>query len=120
MMIFDKFSILRGLFGRPLPPMASIEEARAAVTEAEAAAVDPSRRWRQAANRDPELLGDVLRLGGILTTQPIAGGELAAPIDPLRLAYETGRRDLALQLATMMSLSIHDLNTLMEDNDATA
>lgn len=118
MILFDKLAILRGLFGRALPAAASLDEARAAVAEAEAAASEPSRRWFRAARAEPELLGDVIRLGGILTTQPFAGGELAAPIDPLRLAYENGRRDMALQLATMMSLSIHDLNTLMEVNDA--
>lgn len=118
MKLFHKLSILRALFGQPVPEVASIEEFREAVKAADSAAADPARRWWKAAQADPELLGDVIRLGEIFTTQPFAGGQIAAPIDPLRLAYETGRRDLALQLATMMTLSIPDLNKLMEMNDA--
>lgn len=99
MMIFDKFGILRGLF--PTKPTAGAS----------------AKHWRAAATRDPELLADVLRLGGVLVTQPMIDGEVA-PLDPLRLAYEAGRRDMAVQLATMMNLTIHELNSLMEDNDA--
>lgn len=118
MKLFHKIGVLRALFGQPVPDVASIEEFRAAVDAADHAAADPARRWWKAAQADPELLGDVIRLGDVFTTQPFAGGQLAAPIDPLRLAYENGRRDLALQLATMMTLSVHDLNQLMETNDA--
>ena len=118
MKLFHKIGVLRALFGQPLPEAATPEDQRAAMDAADHAAADPARRWWKAAQADPELLGDVIRLGEIFTTQPFAGGQLAAPIDPLRLAYEAGRRDLALQLATMMTISIHDLNQLMETNDA--
>jgi hypothetical protein len=118
MKLFHKLSILRAIFGQPLPETATIEDLRDAVAAADHAAAAPARRWWAAAQADPELLGDVIRLGDVFTTQPFAGGQLAAPIDPLRLAYEHGRRDMALQLATMMTLSIHDLNQLMETNDA--
>lgn len=118
MKLFHKLGMLRALFGQPAPEVASIEDLREAMKAADHAAAEPARRWWKAAQADPELLGDVIRLGDVFTTQPFAGGQLAAPIDPLRLAYETGRRDLALQLATMMTLSIHDLNKLMETNDA--
>lgn len=118
MMIFNKFGILRGLFQPGLPPNATIQQAQAAAAAARAAAADVSMRWATAATKNPELRADVLRLGGVLTTQPIEGGELAAQIDPYRLAYEAGRRDLALQLATMMGMSLSELATLMETNDA--
>ena len=116
MNIFNKFGILRALFGRPLPENATAEHLRAAIAEADAAAADPARRWSKAAKVEPELLNDVIRLGDILTMQPFAGGQLTAPLDPLRLAYEAGRRDFAVQLATMMGLTYTDLNTLMETN----
>lgn len=88
----------------------------------QAAAAVPARRWFQARTREPELMGDVLRLGGILTAQAHEADEFGlpgpAPIDPYRLAYQAGRRDMALQLTALMGLSIHELNSLMEANDA--
>ncbi len=118
MKLFSKTGILAGMFGIA-PDTPTPEAMFAAENAAKAAAAEPAARWAKAAARDRELLGDVLRLGGVLTTQPLAGGELSAPIDPLRLAYETGRRDMALQLATMMSLSLPELATMLEINDAT-
>jgi len=118
MKLFSKTAIFAGLFGHT-PNNPTPEAVDDAVSAAKAAAADPCRRWAKAATRDRELMGDVLRLGGLLTTQPMNGGELSAPLDPLRLAYEAGRRDMALQLATMMSLSLPELATMLETNDAT-
>lgn len=81
------------------------------------AQADVARRWFQARTRDPELMADIIRLGGILTAQPFQNGEVA-DLDPARLAYEAGRRDLALQLTALMGLTIDELNILMETNDA--
>ena len=96
--IWNKFSILQAVFS----------------TKAEAG--ETARRWRAAGARDRELVADLIRLGGIVTLQPMQAGE-PAPIDPLRLAYEAGRRDFALQLLTMMQLTIFELNQILEDND---
>lgn len=96
--IWNKFAVLASVFGRR-------EDAAA-----------PSRRWRAAAARDRELPADLIRIGGVLTMQPVTDGDVAG-LDPLRLAYEAGRRDLALQLLSMMELTISELNQLMEDND---
>jgi len=97
-MIWDRVTILRAIF------------------PSRATAGEVARRWRAAATRERELAADVIRMGGLLTLQPIENG---APdlSNPQRLAYEAGRRDLALQLLAMMNLSLDEMNTLMEDND---
>lgn len=111
--VWHKLQILRGLFGSPRVLRAELKSpASQPVDETEV-----MRRWSRAAQANAELRGDVIRLGGLLQAQPSQGGDVL-PIDPLRLAYDAGRRDLALQLAAMMSLSIHDLNILLEDQDA--
>lgn len=99
MIIWDKIAVLRALF------------------PSKDAAHQVSKRWFQAGNRDRELAADLLRLGGIMTLQPTIDGDLA-PTDPQRLAYEAGRRDMALQLLAMMNLTIDELNALTEDNNA--
>lgn len=80
-----------------------------------------AKRWLKAAQMWPELRADLVQLGGVLAPQPVLrqdGVPQLEQIDPQRLAYEAGRRDLAMQLLAMMNLSISDLNTLMEDPDA--
>lgn len=101
-MIWDRFLVLRSLFP----------------TKASAQAV--GRRWTAAMRADSRLRHDLIRLGGVLVLQPVAvqdGIPEVEPIDPLRLAYEAGRRDFALQLLALSGLSFEDLNTLMEDDD---
>lgn len=73
-------------------------------------------RWQAAANRERSLVADVIRLCGLLTQQPRQDAEVAA-IDPLRLAYEAGRRDLGLELLALMNLTHTELANLMEDNN---
>lgn len=77
---------------------------------------DVVRRWRKARLAHPELMGDVIRLGGVLAAQPMDKGEVE-PLDASRLAYEAGRRDFALQLLAMMQISIDELNHLTERDD---
>lgn len=98
-MIWSKFDFLRALFPRP--------EVASRV----------SRRWMKARAADPDLAADLIVLGGVLVAQP-ADAEGVAPIDPHRLAYEAGRRDLALQLLAMMSLTPYELSAMLERNDA--
>jgi hypothetical protein len=101
-MIFDRWSVFRALF-----PGAR-DAARVA------------RRWQAARVTEPKLLADVLALGQVLALQPRLGGPdgtAPAPIDPQRLAYEAGRRDMALELAALMGVSNHELATMMELND---
>lgn len=97
-MIFDRLSVLRSLFPARQP------------------AKDISRRWMGAALANPALVQDLIRMGGLLAMQPVENGELA-PIDPQRLAYEAGRRDLAMQLLAMMTLNPATFTTLLETNE---
>ncbi|MEX0306036.1 MAG: hypothetical protein AB3N12_01505 [Ruegeria sp.] len=102
-MIFDRLPILKSIFG-------SNDQAAAVV----------SRRWRRAFSNEPELACDVIRSGGLLVGQPVEmveGWPQPAPIDPYRLAYEAGRRDLALQLLAQGGISYDELNQLMEASE---
>lgn len=102
-MIWSRLPFLLALFA-PAPP-----------TDAEAA--DCARRWWRAAEREPQLAEDVIRLSGVLVAQGVDAGGEVLPIDTMRLAYEAGRRDLGLQLLAMMSLSVAEMNSLMRDED---
>lgn len=99
-----------------IAPTARTLQAQAMAAEAQSE-VDLARRWHRARTTNPELASDLIRLGGILAAQPFAQGEVA-DLDTTRLAYEAGRRDLALQLLAMMQLTIEDLNMLTEDQHA--
>ena len=97
-MIWDKIPFLRALFPQ------------------RGAAGEVSKRWFDARTRDPELAADLIRLGGVLTAQPV-GPSGPEPVEPAILAYEAGRRDLALSLLAMMNLTVFELNQFMEDAD---
>jgi hypothetical protein len=78
------------------------------------------RRWTNIARDDSRLAEDLIRLGGILTGQPaqIVDGFPAPDLpDAQLLAYQAGRRDMALQLLALMSLTPHQLNTLVKEPD---
>lgn len=103
-MIWNRLSILKstGIFAGPR------EAARTA------------RRWRMAKAAAPGIENDLIVLGGVLTMQPVphlAAAPAPQPIDPLRLSYEAGRRDLAIQLLSLMGLNTTEMNALMTEND---
>lgn len=98
-MIWQKFDYLRALFPQ-----------RQAATKV-------ARHWAEAKRRDPVLAEHLIVLGGVLVAQP-ADPDGVAPIDPHRLAYEAGRRDLALQLLAMMAVTPFEMSTMMEQTDA--
>lgn len=84
------------------------------------AAQDAAKRWMRAADKDPELRGDLVRFGGILSIEPVTfadGFPEVEKIDPLRQAYEKGRADLARQLLALMGLTQDELISMMEDDD---
>lgn len=86
----------------------------------ERAATQAARRWKAARDAEPELAGDLIRLGGVLSmqVQTLEDGQARlGETDPARLAYEAGRRDMALQLLGLMNLSNFELSRLMETND---
>ncbi len=98
-MIWDRISIIRALI-----PHKSI-------------AGDSARRWRNARAVAPELAADVIVACGLMQMQPARfdGGFATPDLDPYRLAYEAGRRDLGLQLLAQMGVSQTELNAMMED-----
>lgn len=79
-------------------------------------------RWQRAHVRDPALAGDIIELGRVLSLRPGLfedGVEIPEPIDPVRLAYEQGKRDLAVQILALMGVTNSELEKLMEmDSDA--
>jgi len=86
----------------------------------DAAAAQVAKRWSDIAQRDPRLPADVIRLGAVLAMQPqrLENGIPAPdPIDPVRLAYEAGRRDMAVALLSLMQISHFELSRMMETND---
>lgn len=103
-MIWHRLSLVRTLF-----PGHAKAEARAT-----------ARRWQKAVATQPELRADLIRMGGLLTGQPhrlIDGLPEAEPMEPSRLAYLAGRRDLALQLLALAGLSYHEMSLLMENDE---
>lgn len=82
-------------------------------------AEDASGRWQRAL-REPGLTEDLIDLGGLLQLQAYDrtdGQPAVAPIDPLKLAYEAGRRDLALQLLALAKFTPETLRSKMEDDE---
>lgn len=103
-MIFERMNVFRTLF--PRSPVA-----------ASAAAV----RWREAADLDRGLVEDVIRIGGVLAAAPrrYAGGvEVPEPVDPIRMAKAEGRREMAIELLALMTVSHQEFLELMEKSDA--
>lgn len=81
------------------------------------AAARMASRWQRAAGADPELIEDLIRLGGVLAKQPAeyAGGiEKLVPIDPVRMARNEGRREMAVELLAMMNVTPSEIATLLE------
>lgn len=99
-MIWERIPIIRSFFGHN-----------------DTAASEVSGRWQRAFNRDPELAEDLIRQSGMLVFQPVEmveGFPQSAPLDPYRLAYEAGKRDLALLLLAQGHITAYELNQLME------
>ncbi|MEC9435155.1 MAG: hypothetical protein VYD87_19815 [Pseudomonadota bacterium] len=75
-----------------------------------------ARRWGRAFETDPRLADDLLQIGRVFAASPRApSGEIAR--DPLELAAEAERRDLALELLALMGVSPHEIRTLMMEID---
>lgn len=112
-MILDRIPILRVLF--PSPDLGDPRMTRLAARGARRAAAAHARRWTEAARREPRLVTDLIAIGGLLALRPVRfedGIEAPDPIDPCRLAYEAGRRDMAVSLIALMGITPDDLNEL--------
>lgn len=105
-MMLDRFSIFRAMF-----PFAGGRRV----------AADMAARWQRAFVRDPALAGDLIGLGRVLALRPVLiedGIEVPEPIDPARLAYDQGQRDMAVKLLALMGVTNSELSKLMEMDDA--
>lgn len=71
---------------------------------------DLAKRWRNARERDPALVTDLIRLGGVMLP---AG----PPPDAQRAAYEAGRRDAIIELLALMQVSPDELNFLAQQQE---
>jgi hypothetical protein len=79
-----------------------------------------ARRWTAAAKADPRLAEDLIRLGNVLAGQPaVLDNGLPTPDlpDAQLLAYQAGRRDMALQVLALMNLTPTQLNALVQEPD---
>lgn len=101
-MILDRFSVFRAMF------------------PAKSQAADVAARWQRAFVREPQLAADLIGLAAILALRPTlfeGGAEVPEPIDPVRLAYEQGRRDMGVKLLALMGVTNSELQKLMEVDD---
>ncbi len=73
-------------------------------------------RWRKAARIEPELMRDVIGMGFVLAMQPRIDG--LPQIDSAQLAYDAGRRDLALEILALMGAGTDEILKLMENEHA--
>jgi len=91
-MLFDRLSIFRAIF----PDRATARTV--------------ASRWARAARDQSLLINDLIGMGTVLALQLRRNGQ--PDTDPQRLAYEAGRRDLALELLALAGVSRTDLSTL--------
>jgi hypothetical protein len=76
-------------------------------------------RWSECATRNPEIVGDLLSMGGVLAqTIEVYADEKLQRDDPIRMARENGRRDLALELLALTGLNQDEYIHIMEMNNA--
>ena len=79
-----------------------------------------ARRWAAAARKEPALVEDLIRMGRVLEARPVrfdGGVEAPDPIDPLRLAFEAGERNLALKLLALAHVGPAEIRDLMENTN---
>lgn len=110
MKIFHKLGAISAIFATrdPLPPEAEQQLRQRAAAMA--------GRWSRARRMDPELMGDLIRLGGLLVAEPFEAGQVA-DLNRDRILYEKGRRDMALQICALMGVTETELSIMMETNN---
>lgn len=83
-------------------------------------AAKAARLWRPVFQKYPEVILDLVRIGGLFQQRELYfedGIKRSVPLDPTELAYEQGRREAVLDILGH-NLSIDELNQLMEASDA--
>lgn len=75
-----------------------------------------ARRWSRAVTGQPGLAVDLLAMGRVLEMAPrTADDTLAASAE--EMAYELGRRDLALELLALMHVTTFEINQMMQETE---
>lgn len=77
------------------------------------ATAERAQRWMAAAEDYPELVGDVLVLGGALHPPALTPDDQLA-LTELELAYREGKRALALELLALMQITPSEVLDLTE------
>lgn len=95
-MTFDRIGVLRLLFAGAARKFAA----------------PVAGRWQRAARAEPNLMRDVIGMGFVLAMQPRSEG--VPEISPTQLAYDAGRRDLALEILALMGARNDEILKLME------
>lgn len=101
-MSLSRVAVLRGVF----PWMGLLDRERA-------------RRWSEIKQTHPDVFDDIATLGGILQVphEIPPDPDNPKPVDPHRLAFEAGQRDLAVKLISLMGITNYELNQLMEASE---
>lgn len=126
--MFPRVAALIARFGKPFVEKDDLKDAppdramrlRGAAQERAARMAAVARTWRAARDAFPDLALQLIDMGGILSMQPTDmtdGNARPAPLTSELLAYEAGRRDLALTLLAAMQITPFDLNQIMEIYD---
>ncbi len=77
-------------------------------------AVDRAMRWSTIADQQPLLAEDIIIMGEVIALGDVDDENRLKATD-LELAYDRGRRDLALDILAMMHISPHELNQLLKE-----
>lgn len=113
-MIFPRLAILQSFFGVFRNPQ-NPDQAEAARD----AAAAMGHRWAKALAVHPELVIDLIKLGGLLKLPPqrmLNGMPEPGTQDLYQCGRYDGRRELATQLLALSGLSYEDFNQLMEND----
>ncbi|KAB6717713.1 hypothetical protein C8029_04125 [Roseobacter sp. TSBP12] len=100
------------------------DENEAEQIAASRAAGQMCQRWSEAAAQCPELVADVIRLGGLLEVEPFQydpetgrSKPRSETRDPYREFEKKGARQFALVLLAAMQINQQEINQLMETSE---
>lgn len=87
---------------------------RAKTCEMQAAATERASRWAMVAAQNPELVEDLIIMGRLMSLGVLDEADRLQS-SALELAYEQGRRDLALDLLALMNTTPFEIHNLLKE-----
>ncbi len=75
-----------------------------------------ARRWNKAVAAEPLLAEDLIEMGNVLSMAPVDQTD-RVQMTEIQMAYDMGRRDLALEILAHMKISVFELSNMMENDD---